>query len=342
MIIFIMRFPVCRRGRHLTFENYKYKQMKISGFTMAKNADKLYYPIKAAIESILPIVDEFIVALGDCDADDLTKDEILSINSDKVKIIDTVWDLNKYPKGMENAHQTDIAKEHCTGDWLFYLQADEVVHEKYLPIIRNRCEELLEHHDVEGLLFNYIHFWGDYWHYHNSHGWYRKEIRIIRNRNDIHSWESAQSFRRIPDFDGIHYRQQQNTFKLQVAQVEAYIYHYGWVRPPKLMKSKTRALATIHKGMSRVAQMEKERKFEFDYGPLQLLPEFTESHPKVMDEWINKYDWKGELQFTGKPNSNRPPNRHERFKNRVVTFIENVILGGKTIAEFKNYILLNK
>lgn len=314
--------------------------MKISGFTMVKNADKLYYPVKQAIMSILPVVDEFIVILGDCDADDNTRKEIESINDSKVKIIDTVWDIEKYPRGMENAHQTDIAKNHCSGDWVFYLQADEVIHEKYLPIIKSRCEQLLNDEEVEGLLFKYKHFWGDYRHYHNSHGWYRKEIRIVRNNPEIHSWESAQSFRRIPDFDGINYRRKKNTFKLKVAEVDAYVYHYGWVRPPHIMKSKTKALATIHKGREKVTEMDKNRKFDFDYGPLNMLSEFEESNPAVMKEWIDKFNWQNELQYSGKHDKNRSLNRHERFKNRLVSFIENKLLFGTPIAEFQNYILL--
>ena len=159
--------------------------MKISGFTMVKNADKLYYPIKQSILSILPIVDEFVVALGDCDTDDKTQSIIESIGSSKVKIVHTIWDTKKFPNGMENAHQTDIAKNHCTGDWLFYLQADEVVHEQYLSEIKKRCEELVDDKEVEGLLFSYKHFWGDYNHYVDSHGWYPHEIRIIKNDKDI-------------------------------------------------------------------------------------------------------------------------------------------------------------
>ncbi|MFC2117001.1 hypothetical protein ACFLTU_11040, partial [Bacteroidota bacterium] len=93
--------------------------MKISGFSMGKNAGKLYYPLKQAVLSILPIVDEFVVALGDSDADDNSREELLSLKSDKIKIIDTVWDIEKYPRGTEHAHQTDIAKNHCTGDWLY-------------------------------------------------------------------------------------------------------------------------------------------------------------------------------------------------------------------------------
>lgn len=209
--------------------------MKISGFTMVKNAGKLYYPIKESIASILDIVDEFVVALGDCDPDDNTRELILSLGSPKVKIIDTVWDTEKYPRGMENAHQTDIAKEACTGDWLFYLQADELVHEKYHAEIVEKCKMYLEDERVEGFLFKYIHFWGDYNHYQHEHGWYPWEIRIVRNKKDIHSWKSAQSFRRIPNFDGINYRMKEGTYKLGVKKLDAYIYHYGWVRPPKLM-----------------------------------------------------------------------------------------------------------
>src|SRR6056297_573235 len=126
--------------------------MTLSGFSMVKNADKLFYPIKPAIESILPIVDEFVVAVGDCDADDHTREIIESIGDPRVKIIDTVWDIEKYPRGTENAHQSNIAKEACSGDWLFYLQADEVIHEKYLPVIERRCRELVDDKEVEGLL----------------------------------------------------------------------------------------------------------------------------------------------------------------------------------------------
>jgi len=314
--------------------------MTISGFTMAKNASKLYYPLKQAIQSILPIVDEFVVAIGDCDEDDRTLEEVQSIGSDKIKIIRTVWDLNKYPRGMENAHQTDIAKEACSGDWLFYLQADEVVHEKYLPIIRARCEELLPNRQVEGLLFHYKHFWGDYNHYHVAHGWYPKEIRIVRNDKEIHSWISAQSFRRMPGFDGINYRKHENTYRLKVAMVDAYIYHYGWVRPPVYMQKKTKALDTIHKGLARVEEIYKHAAQETDYGNMGLLPVFKESHPEVMYEWIEKFDWADKLYYHKPTSKTRKIHKHERLKYRVLTWIEQNLLGGRMLGGFRNYTLL--
>lgn len=316
--------------------------MRISGFMMVKNGAKLYYPVREAILSILPLVDEFVVALGDCDADDRTEKEIQSIPSDKIKIIRTVWDLKKYPNGMENAHQTDIAKNACTGDWLFYLQADEVVHEKDLPVIKKRCEQLLHDKEVEGLLFNYYHFWGDYNHCHQSHGWYRQEIRIVRNDKDIHSWQSAQSFRRIPEFDGIHYRQKKDTYKLKVATVDAHIYHYGFVRPPRYMQKKVKSLATIHKGEMLVEESFRDRPAEFDYGPLGRIPLFKGTHPEVMRQRIAEFHWGDELNYSSKFTLIREKHKHEMLKHRALSFIENRFLGGRHLFASKNYILLDR
>ncbi len=317
--------------------------MSISGFTMVKNGGKLYYPVKASIMSILPIVDEFVVALGDSDSDDNTRSEIESIGDPKIKIIDTVWDLEQYPNGTENAHQTDIAMSHCSGDWLFYLQADEVVHEKDLPAIKERCEKLRDDDEVEGLLFNYYHFWGDYDHYQHGHGWYKEEIRIVKNRPEIHSWKSAQSFRRIPDFDGMNYRQKDGTFKLKVAMVRAHILHYGWVRPPHLMMSKKKSLDTIHKGRDTVQDLYKEAAKHFDYGALGNLARYTQSHPEVMKNWIQKMDWKDYLdQGTVDRRSKEEQGKHATFKYRLLTWLEQNLNGGKQIGGSRNYQLLKR
>ncbi len=317
--------------------------MLISGFTMAKNVSKLYYPIKASIESVLPVVDEFIVALGDCDDDDTTRAEIESIGSDKIKIIDTVWDIEKYPNGMENAHQTDIAKSHCNGTWCLYVQADEVIHEKYLETIRNYCEKFKDDTAVEGFLFNYIHFWGDYNHHQLAHGWYKHEIRIVRNHPDIHSWQSAQSFRRIPDFDGLSYRQHAGTFKLNVVRIPAYIYHYGWVRPPHYMQKKKKALDTIHKGDSRAGELYNTRAPEFDYGALGKVPLFKGTHPAVMRERIALFNWGDQLNYSNvQTNPNAEKMKHDKLKTKIITFVEQRILGGREIFASRNYVLLNR
>lgn len=311
---------------------------------MGKNISKLYYPMKESVLSILPLVDEFIVVLGDSDPGDTTRGELESIGSDKIKIIDSVWDTGKYSSGTIYAQQTHLAKKHCSGDWLFYIQADEVVHEKFLPVIKQRCEDLLHDREVDGLLFKYLHFWGDYWHFHESHGWYRNEIRIIRNDRDIIPWRDAQSFRKIPDFDGISYNQKAGTFKLKVAEVDAYIYHYGWVRPPRYMKSKSIVFNSHYnkKQQSGIPSERKLKKMTFDYGVLNNLPVFQGSHPSVMKDKIAEFDWGDQLQYSGKRNRNRAPHKHEKLRYRVLSFIEKYLLFGTPVGEFKNYKLIRK
>jgi len=316
--------------------------MTISGFSMVKNAGKLYYPIRQVIQSILPMVDEFVVALGDCDTDDTTRQEILSLQSDKIKIIDTVWDNQKYTRGTIYAQQTDVAKSYCSGDWLFYVQSDEAVHEKDLHMIRKNCQNYKNDSRIEGFLFNYYHFWGDYGHFQNSHTWYRKEIRIIRNDPDIHSWGDAQSFRRIPGFDGLNYRQQENTFKLNVIGLDAHFYHYGWVRPPDLMASKIKTFTGHQRDRSTFDRMIRNKEFNstYDYGPLNRVPRFKGTHPAVMKEWIARFDWLDQLRLRGRISTNSPRSKQDRLKYRIISFIEKKMLFGLRLGEFKNYILV--
>ncbi len=312
--------------------------MKISGFSFVRNGVKLYYPIREAIESILPICDEVIVAVGKGDADDRSREEIASIGDPKIRIIDTEWDEKYFKRGIINSIQTDITMKECTGDWLLYVQADEVIHEEDHAAIRARCEELLDDQEVEGLLFDYYHFWGDYNHYHRSHGWYPHEIRIVRNRDDIHSFESAQSFRSFDYYDNP--RQPDGTHKLKVAKVDAHIYHYGWVRPPHLMQNKRKAFDNIHKGIARSAEIHSADDQYFDYGPLNRLTTFEGTHPIVMKDRIARLDWQDKLQYSGKPKTDRLPHKHEKLKYRLLTALERTFTGGRQIGGFRNYILL--
>src|ERR1700761_5840576 len=169
--------------------------MKVAGFTFIKNAVKNDYPIVEAITSILPLCDEFVIALGD--SVDETEDLIKGINSPKIRIIHTVWDNNLREGGQVFAAQTDISYQAISpdADWAFYIQGDECVHEKYLPLIKKEMEDNLTDLRIEGLLFKYLHFYGSYDYYGHSRRWYRREIRILRNKKGIHSYRDAQGFR---------------------------------------------------------------------------------------------------------------------------------------------------
>ncbi len=108
--------------------------MKVSGFSFIRNAIQYDYPIVEAIQSILPLCDEFVIAVGR--SEDQTLSLIQSIQSDKIRIIETVWDDSLREGGRVLAVETDkaLAAIAPDSDWAFYIQGDEVVHEKYLPL----------------------------------------------------------------------------------------------------------------------------------------------------------------------------------------------------------------
>ena len=318
--------------------------MKVSGFTFIKNASKLYIPAKESILSVLPLVDEFIIAVGDNDVDDTTMEIIDSIDSPKIKIVHTVWKALDYPKNTIYAQQTDIAMEACTGDWLIYIQGDEALHEEDYTEIKQALTDNVNNKNIEGFLFKYKHFWGDYNHYHKSHFWYPLEIRIVRRNPKVHSWKDAQSFRKFNAFDYGYddYMRKEGTEKLKVLELNATVYHYGHVRPPRTMTNKHKIANKTFRGEGEDKMILEEDINLFDYGPLNKIPVFEGTHPKVMKEWIAKFDWADDLQYSGKRDQNRDYFGHEKPKQKFVSWIENNLMGGRQLMGFKNYISLGK
>jgi hypothetical protein len=281
----------------------------ISGFSFARNAAKLYYPVKEAILSILPIVDEFVMVVAAGDSDDTTRELVESIGDPRIEIVDSVWDESLGPRAYSQL--TNEALDRCKGDWCFYIQADEVVHEDDLPTIRARCEQLLDDRRVEGLLFDYLHFFGDYQHHQISHGWYRKEIRVIKNGLGIRSVRDAQSFRYAGDE------------RIDVAPANARIFHYGWVRPPRLMQNKDRTFQSHRRSEEEVEALFDQAPDEMDFGPLDRLPVYRGTHPAVMSERIAEMDWSDKLRSQDPPGLRRRSlHKDERPKYRLLTAIE--------------------
>jgi hypothetical protein len=287
--------------------------MHVSGFTIVRNAIKYDYPIKEAILSILPLCDEVIVAVGNSEDDTLGL--IRSIPSNKIKIIETIWDDNLREGGKVLAAETNKALDEISkeSDWAIYIQADEVMHEKYYDNILKAMLEYKDHHEVEGLLFKYLHFYGSYDYIGDSRKWYRNEIRIIKNDKQIRSYKDAQGFRK-------------NNKKLRVKLIDAYIYHYGWVKPPEAQQAKQK---TFNKLWHDDEWMQKNisSSDEFDYSQIDSLAHFTGSHPKIMEERIKSINWKFSFDPTQKKLSP---------KNYLLHKIEQ--LTGWRIGEYKNYI----
>jgi hypothetical protein len=252
--------------------------MKVCGFSFVRNGVKFDYPFVEAIRSILPLCDEMIIAVGE--SDDATLETVTSIDP-KVKVLETIWDESLRQGGEVFASETNKAFQAipATYDWAFYIQGDEVVHEQYLPAIRKAMEENLDDKRVDGLLFNYIHFFGSYDYVGAKYSWYRREIRIVRNRKDIYSFRDAQGFRKG------------DNKKLNVKLVEASIYHYGWVRHPKAMLEKIRSSTTLYRG-SLTDEEKADGSVAYDYeNAMQPVVAFQGTHPELMKERIQQKNW---------------------------------------------------
>ncbi|HLP51775.1 MAG TPA: hypothetical protein VK154_12895 [Chitinophagales bacterium] len=290
--------------------------MKVSGFTIVRNALKYDYPVVEAILSILPLCDEFIVSVGNSEDDTLAL--IQSINSPKIKIVQTVWDDNLRQGGKVLAIETDKAFAHIAPDtdWAFYIQADEVVHEKYHDNIR---AAMLQHKDnkaVDGLLFNYLHFYGAYNYTADAYNWYRKEIRIVRKRTNIYSHGDAQGFRKGAGE------------KLNVKQIDAFVYHYGWVKDPQAQQRKQE---NFHKLWHDDTWVEQNvvKATEYDYGIIDSLKKFEGTHPAIIQPRIAKQNWTFDFDTT---------KSKMKLKYRLRRWIENTF--GISVGEYRNYKLI--
>lgn len=285
--------------------------MKVVGFSFIRNAVKFDYPIVESITSILPICDEFIIALGN--SDDNTEDLIKSIDSNKIRIIHTTWDDNLRKGGKVLAVETNKAFNQIKdANWAFYIQGDEVIHEKYLPIIKESMEKWKDDEKVEGLLLNYTHFYGSYDFVGDSRRWYRREIRIVRADKNISSYKDAQGFRK-------------NERKLNVKHINAWVYHYGWVKPPFEQQEKQKYFNTLWHDEDWIKKNVKQTN-QFDYSTIDSLSLFEGTHPMVMQERINKLNWKFDFD---------PTKKNFGLKTKLLHWVEKK--SGWRIGEYKNY-----
>jgi len=287
--------------------------LKVSGFTFVKNAIKYGYPVVESISSILPMVDEMIICLGDSEDD--TNKLIEDIASHKIKIIHSVWDDSLRENGKVLAVETDkaLAATADDSDWLFYIQADELVHEQYHSIILNAMEQFKYDTAVEGLLFNYHHFYGSYQYIGDGRRWYSKEIRIIRNNKHIKSYWDAQGFR------------WQDNRKLRVKLIDAFIYHYGWVRNPLTMHQKTENFGKLWDGIQPIEKVIKN--ISFDYSNIDSVTIFEGTHPALMKKLIGQEDWNFKIDMKKK--------NFKNIKHRFLYFLNQQF--GWRPFEYSNY-----
>jgi hypothetical protein len=291
--------------------------MKIAGFTIIKNAVVNDFPIVEAIKSILPVVDEMIVLIGD--STDATIALIESIGDPKIKIHHSVWDKNLRKGGVVLAVETDKAFQYIDAsfDWAFYIQGDEVVHEKYHPAIIEACHKYKTDDAVQGLLFNYKHFFGTYDYVGDSRKWYAHEVRIIRNNKKITAYRDAQGFRI-------------GKTKLPVAAINAAIYHYGWVKSPEQMRKKQKESSVFWHDDTQMEKIISSPDY-YDFSGFDSLEKFTDTHPIVMKERIIQKNWAIDLDISKKKFS---------LKNLILYYFEKWT--GIRPFDFRNYKIIRK
>jgi glycosyltransferase involved in cell wall biosynthesis len=275
--------------------------MKISGFTFIRNGSILGYPYIESIQSLINLCDEVIVAVGNSDDDTLT--QIRKLNSNKLKIIETQWNEIITDRGYTYAQQKLIAQFNCTGDWAFYLECDEIIHEKDIPLIKQSLLENLHNKKVEAFVFNYHHFYGDINTIACSPRWYKKAPRIIRNT--LRSWAPDGLFWLIMD------KNKKGRYP-KAKLINCYLYHYGHVRLIKNMDEKNKR---VEKYWGK-----NPKKFE-TYANIDssTLYKFEDTHPKIINNWLENC---AEQNFT--PNPNYKLSKREK-KHRLMILINKIL-----------------
>jgi glycosyltransferase involved in cell wall biosynthesis len=299
--------------------------MKVVGFTIVRNAIKYDFPVLESIASILPLCDEVIVCVGKSDDDTLNL--IKGIPSAKIKIHETVWDDNLRTGGLLLSAETNKAKDlaPADADWLLYIQADEVLHESGVAAAKEAMQAWKDDKRVEGLLFEYTHFYGSYSYIVEpfSH-WYNREIRVIRNDKKIKSFRDGQGFRKFENTDAQFYAE--GGLKLNVKRVDATICHYGWVKDPYIQKAKRDDFHKLWHDDTWVKENTTADK-KYDYTQILTIGKYKGTHPAVMRPRIKLEDW----NFV-------PGVQKLTFREKVLRFLINTFSWNP--GEYRNYKLV--
>jgi glycosyltransferase involved in cell wall biosynthesis len=271
--------------------------MKVSGFTFIRNGTVLGYPFIESINSILPICDEFIIAVGPSEDDTLAR--LRKINSKKIKIIQTQWNENMKDRGFVYAQQKMIAHFNCSGDWAFYLEGDEVIHQDDLKTIKKVMQTSLNNSNIESLVFDYYHFFGSKDWVATSPAWYRNEARIIRN--NLRAWSPDALY--FVNMDKNKKGRYPNAILVGVP-----IYHYGHIRSVASMNDKLKRVGKYWK--TKIPNF-----ISYKIDPRAVKP-FLGQHPFIMNKWLKE---KAEPFFN--PDKNHLLTKREK-KHRWLMLLE--------------------
>jgi len=246
----------------------------LSGHMIIKNGVRFDYPFMEGIKSVLPICDEFIVVTG---GNDGTYEALVELQKShpKIKIFRENWDKEHF---IILSEMTNKAIEKCSGVYHFQIQADECVHERYLPMIQKLCTQEF---DFAG--FGVYHFYSNFDTIYMPGVFYDSFSRIGRRSiyPQLRSYSDAMSLG-CPDFDS-------NKLRYKDAR-DIKIYHYGFVRKPKFLIEKQKQMTRWWGYQELDTYLEHgEQKGKIDWLEKHTpdkLQKFPEEHPAVLKEWI--------------------------------------------------------
>jgi hypothetical protein len=287
--------------------------VRVSGFTIVRNAIKLDFPVEASIRSILPACDEVVVNVGR--SEDETLELVRSIRDPRIRILETEWDMTIKNKVLGD--ETLRAMRACRNPWGIYIQADEVLHERGADTLARAIAQHDGDPRVEGLLVRYLHFYGDMDTIAVNRRWYRREVRAVRLDPAlvIRPYQGAQGFRVGPE-----------NRKIRARLTDAEMFHYGWARPAQALRAKREASAVIY-------PWSRERESRRPLLPwFPGLTRFQGSHPATARAWVDARRDDAERRVEA------PHFRTEFLRFYLSDAIER--LTGARIFEFRNYTLL--
>lgn len=297
--------------------------MKLAGFSYVRNGFTFGYPFIEAIKSGLDVCDEFVVVVGD--STDGTREAIEAIGSDKIRIVDTVWDMDLRSGGKIFATQCDAALEVIEADWCLHIQADEVLHEDDVHRIREGIAAAEKDPRIEGYLFPFHHFWGRPEFVRTSRKVHRREIRLFKNDTVVRAFRDSQGFRRYPSVE--EHANGHIGKMMHVKILDVPVYHYSYLRDPRAQAEKKNFDRRFWHSDE---EMKKQGKQEqFDYYTIDKVESFKGTHPALMKPKIDAMDW----EFDPKRIK-----REYKLKYRILDQFE--ALTGYRIGEYRNYKLL--
>jgi len=246
--------------------------MYVSGLTILRNAVRLGYCFEESIRSALPICDEFVVVVGD--GDDGTLETVRGMNEPKVRVVETVWSDRVEPRRYVLSQQTNIGLHMCRGDWVVYLQANEVLHEASLPALGALMEENNGNSSVEALLLERLVFWGDFDHFVGVYpNRFKYSPRIVRPYCGTYAVRDAMSF---AVFDGFGLKGRYP----RAVDTGQDLYRYSWVLDPEQARHKHEDAVHLAGSEERTV----DEGFFYTHLPKQHVRRFQGTHPAVMRE----------------------------------------------------------